>query len=746
MTEGTTQLVGAGARDVALSADGRFAYVSNGTGDILAFDTVRGTQLGVWHVADRLGAISLSDDGSFLLASDPRQPLLYKVSTSTGAVLDVIVGVGTAYSDVEIVDSDTAIASGSNPTIINLTDDSYTLLSGASYYSGQSIMTQNNHFTLLGETGISNGPLFLFDYRTNTVVASGDDYQSPYTGYNSGIQAVSEAAGKVLQLVYSSTMNIYDLAIHYLRSVSFDHNVSGLQFNNSGARVYALKIGSHGEDSALVVYDAITFNTLASYRYDRPSTDYYYNPSYGNALVVSDDESTFLITDPSGAVTLLSLGQQRNGSAGADTLTGTVGGDTLRGLGGDDVILGYLGTDTLTGAAGNDIFRGLAVEFSGDTITDFSAGDSIHVTDATAANFSFTRVGDVVTLGSGESFTLTGTSTLRLVTEAASAGGMQIVVDEADPRSDFTGDGVSDILWRNDNGTLSWWSGSGPGFAYSGPLIPLGNEWQVAGTDDFNADGRADVLWRHSSGALTFWASTGSDFSYSAGITGVGNDWQVAGTGDVNGDGRDDVLWRHSTGALSYWTSTGSGFDTSAPVITLSNEWEVAGTGDFNGDGMDDVLWRHDTGALSYWASTENGFSTSAPVIPLSNEWQVAGTGDFNGDDMDDVLWRHDTGALSYWASTENGFSTSAAVIPLSHEWQVAGTGDFNGDGMDDVLWRHDTGALSYWASTDGGFSTSAPVIPVTTDWHVVNGGQGAGGHDPIGSTAPLHAEVFALL
>ena len=62
-----------------------------------------------------------------------------------------------------------------------------------------------------------------------------------------------------------------------------------------------------------------------------------------------------------------------SGGGGNDTLVGGAGTDTLR---------GGPGRNTLTGGAGNDCFEIMVimVDNSPDTVTDFAAGDTIHVT------------------------------------------------------------------------------------------------------------------------------------------------------------------------------------------------------------------------------------------------------------------------------------------------------------------------------------------------------------------------------
>ncbi len=80
------------------------------------------------------------------------------------------------------------------------------------------------------------------------------------------------------------------------------------------------------------------------------------------------------------------------GSAGADTLIGLGGNDNLNGGGDNDIITGGLGLDILTGGSGADIFRDGTKNFTGDTITDFGAGDRLQLTNvvnSAAVTFAF---------------------------------------------------------------------------------------------------------------------------------------------------------------------------------------------------------------------------------------------------------------------------------------------------------------------------------------------------------------------
>ena len=301
------------------------------------------------------------------------------------------------------------------------------------------------------------------------------------------------------------------------------------------------------------------------------------------------------------------------------------------------------------------------------------------------------------------------------------------------------------FLWRNDDGTLTDWlrlanggfsSNSGNFTKISRPI----RAWQIVGTGDFNGDGKTDILWRNTNGTVTDWLGTANgsftDNSSSASTGAAGANWHIVGTGDFNGDGKADILWRDDNGFVTDWLGSPSGafVDNGAAAGTgaAPNSWHVAGTGDFNGDGKADILWRDDTGFVTEWLGTATGGfvddGVTAGTGAAPNNWLVVATGDFNGDGYTDILWRNDVGYLSDWLGSPSGAFTdnvrNAGTTAAPSNWTVAGTGDFNGDGRADILWRNDVGFVSEWLGTlNGSFvdnvgraGTAAP-----TSWHVQN-------------------------
>ena len=390
-----------------------------------------------------------------------------------------------------------------------------------------------------------------------------------------------------------------------------------------------------------------------------------------------------------------------------------------------------------------DIYQGTAANFNNDTFVNLKIGDQLEFTDRTTANLNFQITGPNTISYNGGTITVDNLGPGRFVIRALQGGGVDVRLQE-NAHNDFTGDGHSDILWRDSTtGQITdWVATASGGFTQNSSNFSTGvaTNWVVAGTGDFNGDGREDILWRDtSSGQITDWLgnSTGtggftqnsSNFS-----TGVATNWAVVGTADFNGDGRTDILWRDTTtGQITDWLGTANGSFTqnSSNFSTgVATNWTVVGTGDFNGDGHNDILWRDSTsGQITDWLGTANGGFTqnsSNFSTGVATNWVVIGTGDFTGDGTTDILWRDSvTGQVTDWLGTSTGgftqnssnFSTQVAA-----DWHIVSTGDFNGDGIDDILWRNDSGQMTEWVGTaNGSFvdnSVNASTF-VATNWHV---------------------------
>jgi len=289
-------------------------------------------------------------------------------------------------------------------------------------------------------------------------------------------------------------------------------------------------------------------------------------------------------------------------------------------------------------------------------------------------------------------------------------------------KSDFNGDGKSDVLWRNaGSGKNIYWNGAGYNDLKTLQQV-IGSAWVVAGIGDFAGDGKADVLWwNKSSDKVVLWPNASYSARQALGTVDYGS-WVVAGIGDLTGDGKDDIVWRNTkTGSNVYWKSGSREGANKVSLQAINDQgWKIAGVGDFDGDGRADILWRNETsGRNLYWKG--GAYSSRTELHPIAGAaWRVAGIGDFNGDGKSDVLWRNSSsGKNMYWESADYGARVSLQVVAGS-TWLIEQVADFNGDGRADILWRKSaTGANMYWSGGDYGARKQLHVIEGNA-WKIV--------------------------
>jgi uncharacterized delta-60 repeat protein len=297
------------------------------------------------------------------------------------------------------------------------------------------------------------------------------------------------------------------------------------------------------------------------------------------------------------------------------------------------------------------------------------------------------------------------------------------------PRNDFNGDGKSDILWRNDYGSIAIWQMNGSTVT-NGALTSISSvdsSWKTAGTGDFDGDGKSDILWRNDDGRVVLWTMNGANV-LSSNLTStpaLDNSWKTAGIGDFDGNGNSDILWRNDNGAVAIWGMNGTNvlYSKLTSTPTLNNSWKTAGIGDFDGDGKSDILWRNDDGSVALWQINGAGVTASTAVSKIGTDWKISGTGDFNGDGKADILWRNDDGSVALWQMNGAAItSRSLTSIPsLDSSQTIAGIGDYNGDGNADILWRKDSGATDVWAMNGSTVlsSTLTSIQPDSSSWKI---------------------------
>ena len=252
--------------------------------------------------------------------------------------------------------------------------------------------------------------------------------------------------------------------------------------------------------------------------------------------------------------------------------------------------------------------------------------------------------------------------------------------------TDFTKDGITDILWRNSvNGQNLVWEMDGTTYKSATFLntVAANSGWNAVATGDFTKDGKTDILWRNSgSGQNLVWEMDGTTYKNATFLNSVAanSGWDVVGAGDFTKDGKTDILWRNSgSGQNLVWEMDGTTYKNATFLnsVAANSGWDVVGTGDFTKDGKTDILWRNSgSGQNLVWEMDGTTYKNATFIesVPNSSGWKIAGVGDFTNDGNADVLWHNSLdGSVAMWGmngTTRSSFVNVGTVSPSSG-WNI---------------------------------------------------------------------------
>jgi hypothetical protein len=294
------------------------------------------------------------------------------------------------------------------------------------------------------------------------------------------------------------------------------------------------------------------------------------------------------------------------------------------------------------------------------------------------------------------------------------------------PANDFNGDGHSDILWQNTDGTPAVWLTDGTNLV-SGANVGFnpGPDWHEIGSGEFNGDGHGDILWQNTDGTIAEWFLNGTSLISGANVAfNPGPSWHAIDTGDFNGDGKSDILWQNQDGTPAVWLMNGLDIQSGANVgFNPGPAWHVIGAGDFNGDGKSDILWQNKDGTVAEWLMNGTSLVSGASVaFNPGPSWHAIGTGDFNGDGKADILWQNADGTPAVWLMDGLNILQGQNVgFNPGPTWHALRSGDYNGDGKSDILWQNADGTAAVWLMNGTSLISGANVgSDPGSNWHVV--------------------------
>jgi hypothetical protein len=266
------------------------------------------------------------------------------------------------------------------------------------------------------------------------------------------------------------------------------------------------------------------------------------------------------------------------------------------------------------------------------------------------------------------------------------------------PKNDFTGDGKSDVILQNTNGTPQIWLMNGTSVTSMTSLVNSGPSWQLAATGDFNRDGKADIVLQNSDGLPEIWLMNGTSVTSTVTLPNPGPSWHVIAAGDFVGNGNADILWQNTDGAPAIWLMNGTSIVGGGVLpINPGPSWHVIGAADVNGDGTADILWQNNDGTPAIWEMNGTSIVGGGLLLNPGPSWHAIGLGDFNGDGNADILWQNADGAPAIWELNGTSIIGGGVLLNPGPSWHAIGTSDFNGDGKADIVWQSTDGTPAIW-------------------------------------------------
>jgi len=139
-------------------------------------------------------------------------------------------------------------------------------------------------------------------------------------------------------------------------------------------------------------------------------------------------------------------------------------------------------------------------------------------------------------------------------------------------------DNNGNIYWRDNVGDLAIWQVSGSQVVASTGLGNVPSNWMIAGLADFDGNGLTDILWRdNNSGTVAIWFMelSGANIGWTVNLGAIPSAWNIAQTGDYNGDGYGDILWIDSTGDLAAWFMNAGAVSSTVDYGNVGTSWSV---------------------------------------------------------------------------------------------------------------------------------------------------------------------------
>jgi photosystem II stability/assembly factor-like uncharacterized protein len=221
-------------------------------------------------------------------------------------------------------------------------------------------------------------------------------------------------------------------------------------------------------------------------------------------------------------------------------------------------------------------------------------------------------------------------------------------------------DGLTRILWNNEDGSAALWLYGARGNQASYRLEPpLGRAIDVTSA----TSGVSHVLWTDDDGRIAISAVDDSGRMSTSSILGPYRDWTAVAAAD-GADGLTRVLWNKADGstALSFFGPAGLAVSYRFPP---ASGWMAVDL-TVGADGENRILWTHDDGRIALWRVDNSGEPTLRGPVYQPPSGFTASHIAAGPDRAMRILWTDGGGSALLWTmSADNVYRQSFALDPI---------------------------------------------------------------------------------